>query len=246
MMKEKVRIMKTPPPVTDEEINRSMDFDDLLRKNQIVLRKKLRVRRMRNLAVILVAAVSVPSAWMLWRDQPESPLSVKENAVKTSRDTAPGEPLSDTLDLRAPDDRPPVSTAHEKSAAVVRSDRDSRQSPETTVAKDTVDQQPVYVQAEPAEGYQALYTYFSRNLRYPPSAVKDSVEGVVNVSFVISTSGKATHIAIEKSLGPSFDKEVVRLMENMPMWKPASYGGRTVESKISLPITFSLMRTANP
>ncbi|HET7178749.1 MAG TPA: hypothetical protein VFI14_03455, partial [Chryseosolibacter sp.] len=79
--------MKTPPPVTDEEINRSMDFDDLLRKNQIVLRKKLRVRRMRNLAVILVAAVSVPSAWMLWRDQPESPLSVKENAVKTSRDT---------------------------------------------------------------------------------------------------------------------------------------------------------------
>jgi TonB family protein len=101
----------------------------------------------------------------------------------------------------------------------------------------------VYRQAEPRDGYPVLYAYFEKNLVYPRAAVKDSVEGVVNVVFSIDAEGKPKNITIENSLGPLFDQEAVRLLNNMPLWKPASYNGKVVPSKISLPITFALNKT---
>lgn len=246
-MKQKIRIMKTPPPVTDEEMKSLMDFDDLLQKREAAVRNRNRLQRMRYFAVIFVAAIIVPSAWLWWRTQPRPPVVERRSATEPLREPERTQPVADTLDPHAPErDKSPFVDRPEKPAGSPVAGRRANEPDYPTPVKDSASEQPVYVQAEPADGYPALYNYFGRNLRYPPSAVKDSVEGVVNVAFVIDQSGRATQIVIEKSPGMEFDKEVVRLIENMPLWKPASYGGRPVESRISLPVTFSLVRKTNP
>ena len=100
----------------------------------------------------------------------------------------------------------------------------------------------VYVQAEPVQGYALLYAYFNDHLVYPPSAVKDSVQGVETISFVVNAEGKAEKVEVKQSLGEAFDKEARRLVAGMPAWKPATLNGRPVPSSIALPITFQIQR----
>ena len=100
----------------------------------------------------------------------------------------------------------------------------------------------VYSQAEPRGGYPALYDYFEKQLSYPLAALKDSVEGVVIVTFVIERDGHPTKIKIDQSLGEAFDREAVRLIEVMPGWEPARLGNEAVPSKVSIPITFTITK----
>lgn len=115
-------------------------------------------------------------------------------------------------------------TGREKSAAVVDATRDS------------------YLQAQPLQGYDDLYAYFNENLAYPPEALKDSVEGISTVSFTIDENGQVSRITVTQSLGAEFDKEAVRLIREMPAWKPATFNGRPVASQLSVPLTFQLKR----
>ena len=95
-----------------------------------------------------------------------------------------------------------------------------------------------FVNAEPVGGATHLYQYFNDNLKYP--AVKDSLEGEVMVKFTISVTGVIKQILIEKSLGDEFDREAIRLLENMPAWSPAKLNGKAVDSQVSVPIYFKI------
>ena len=95
-----------------------------------------------------------------------------------------------------------------------------------------------FVQAEPVNGYPDLYAYFDRELKYPQEALKDSLQGVVTVIFTVSLQGEPEGIRIENSLCEPFDREVFRVLGNMPLWAPATYNGKPVESKVSLTLTF--------
>ena len=103
-----------------------------------------------------------------------------------------------------------------------------------------------YVQAEPLNGYTQLYAYFNEHLMYPPQAVKDSVEGIETVSFIIDEQGKPTQISITHSLGAHFDAEAMRVIKEMPDWRPATLNGRPVASQLSVPLTFQLNRIKKP
>ncbi|MFM8912760.1 MAG: energy transducer TonB, partial [Flammeovirgaceae bacterium] len=104
--------------------------------------------------------------------------------------------------------------------------------------------QPQYIGAEPVEGFPALYAYFDRELKYPLQALSDSIQGVESVAFIIDKSGKPGKIEIQQSLGAAFDHEVIRLLQNMPPWKPATLNGEPVMSKQSVPFTFKITRKA--
>jgi TonB family protein len=99
-----------------------------------------------------------------------------------------------------------------------------------------------YVPAEPIKGYPELYSYFSNNLLYPKEAMKDSVQGVLTVSFIINKNGKPEKIEVANSLGTLLDQEAIRLIREMPEWKPAVLNGKPIPSRISLPITFQLVK----
>jgi len=97
-----------------------------------------------------------------------------------------------------------------------------------------------YVEAEPIPGFPKLYEYLNTKIIYPLQMVKDSIQGVESVSFVIDEKGNLGQIAILNSLGPLFDEETVRLLNQMPAWKPASLNGKPVGSRISLPLIFTV------
>ena len=76
--------------------------------------------------------------------------------------------------------------------------------------------------------------------------MKDSVQGIETVSFTIDQRGTPTLITITQSLGPLFDQEAIRVIREMPAWKPATLNGRPVASQLSVPLTFELKRIIKP
>jgi TonB family protein len=244
-MKGKIKIMKTRPEVTDQEIKNYMDFDGLLKKQQSLHQghQDLRLKVLIGSTVFITLAII--GFLFVWPPNENIKL-VKEQRPEVSAVPPTADQTMDTLRVHSP--------KNEKAMDVEKSQgpRPAAKTPPKDVKTETAKPgdknaetiiEPVYRQAEPRDGYPVLYAYFEKNLVYPHDAVKDSVEGVVNVIFSIDAEGKPRNITIENSLGPLFDQEAIRLLNNMPLWKPASYNGKVVPSKISLPITFDLSRT---
>lgn len=79
-----------------------------------------------------------------------------------------------------------------------------------------------------------MYIYLNDNIRYPEAALKDSIQGFITVRFTVDKSGKAKNATIinGNELGHGIPEEVIRLVNAMPLWKPALELNRIVESTI--------------
>ncbi|TSJ45728.1 energy transducer TonB [Fluviicola chungangensis] len=84
-------------------------------------------------------------------------------------------------------------------------------------------------------GIIAMRSFLEENIIYP----SDSVEGKIYVSLLIDTMGHVTKVNVKKSLSPLADAEVIRVMKLM-VFKPALINGKPINSRISLPCSFSL------
>jgi TonB family protein len=248
-MKGKFKIMKTRPGITDDDIRSYMDFDKLLyKKDTTALKNKF----LRNggivLTILIIAGLVLYVARVSDQKQLSGNTSIEQNsriipADSTAQEQSPG--LIDTA-LTTTDDTIqvlPETSQQKKSESLKPENAKIKQREKDQHKADPQEKnQIIYVQAEPVDGYPALYTYFQQELTYPEAAVKDSIQGIVTVTFAISTEGRADKIKIENSLGPLFDAEVHRIITAMPLWKPATYNGKPVESKMSLPLTFELKK----
>ena len=65
-------------------------------------------------------------------------------------------------------------------------------------------------------------------------------KGRVFVGFVVSKDGSITDVKILKGVSPRLDAEAIRLVEEMPKWKPGKQRGKAVNVRFNLPITFRL------
>lgn len=91
-----------------------------------------------------------------------------------------------------------------------------------------------------ARGEKDYQIYIQNNLKYPKDAIAQGLMGKVEVSFVISKTGKVTDVKVVKSVHPILDAEAVRLISSMPDWKPASQNGAPISMRIAKPINFIL------
>ena len=226
--------MKRKSEISDEEINQYMDFDGLLHK-QAVLVNKIQWWKYSVPVVILTAA----SIWYFVYQpgpavSPEQLVSKQEVATSPEELTQPKEVVLDSVSTEAPSE--PKTKQIDNHRKI--SKPTGKAAPD--VIKNESIKENVYVQAEPIDGYTTLYTFLNNHVVYPKEALKDSLQGVVTVSFVINGDGTASHIEASQSLGPAFQAEAIRLVETMPRWKSATLNGKPVPSKISLPITFQI------
>lgn len=90
-------------------------------------------------------------------------------------------------------------------------------------------------------GEEALYKFISDNLRYPVIAQENGDQGRVQVSFVVSETGKITDVKIARGKTPELDKEAVRVVKSLPNFIPGKQNGHPVKCKYILPIVFRLM-----
>lgn len=89
-------------------------------------------------------------------------------------------------------------------------------------------------------GMEELTQFISQNLRYPEAAQKAKVQGRVFVSFVVNKEGAISDVQILKGMGFGTDEEAIRVVKQMPRWKPGSQDSQPVNVRFNLPIQFNL------
>lgn len=85
------------------------------------------------------------------------------------------------------------------------------------------------------DGFKAMKAYLRKNLVYPEGC---DAEGSVIVQFVVDVDGSIKSPVIVRSVDPLLDAEAIRLVNNMPNWRPGVEGGKLAMSKYTLPISF--------
>ncbi len=89
-------------------------------------------------------------------------------------------------------------------------------------------------------GTAALLEYLRKNIKYPAICRENNIQGRVIVTFVVNKDGSIVDIEVAKSVNPSLDKEAIRVISQMPKWKPGSQRGKPVRVKYSVPVNFRL------
>lgn len=105
------------------------------------------------------------------------------------------------------------------------------------------DPDPAYSYINPTEpsepefpgGEQALFDFIRKNLKY---SYHSMTSGKVYASFMVEEDGSLSEIQILRSLSPENDKEVIRLIQSMPKWKPAEIRGKSLRNRVVLPFGF--------
>ncbi|MGC3943457.1 MAG: energy transducer TonB [Chryseolinea sp.] len=259
-MKIKINSMDTESTPSDDEIRSFMNFDAVVE----AARKKSIRQNAKKLWVVAPVALALFSVWYVLVNQDQDTVQNQTVADKnhgthpsaqTDNDEAGNaiDPLKQTDSLVTDvsknikrgqtakgKNQPPVNSQRARPAESKGSEVERHSAGPWTLPGDK--KGDVYVQAEPRDGYTQLYEYFGRNLTYPKEAIRDSIEGVETVSFTIDEAGHPQNIGITQSLGKAFDHEAMRLIKEMPPWKPATLNDRPVASQLSLPLTFEIKR----
>ena len=106
-----------------------------------------------------------------------------------------------------------------------------------TTEKDTIfkicDQMPEF-----PGGNSSLMKYLASNLRYPDTG--DDIQGRVVIRFVVRKDGSIDNIEILHSIHPIFDREAVKVIQEMPKWIPGKQNEKPVDVYFTLPIRFHL------
>ena len=100
-----------------------------------------------------------------------------------------------------------------------------------------VEQQPEF-----PDGMAALYKYLRDQLHFPQSAIDNGISGTVYISFIISKDGIIQHATVLRGVGGGLDQEALRVVNQMPAWKPGKHNGKAVAVNFTLPIKFQLLK----
>lgn len=89
-------------------------------------------------------------------------------------------------------------------------------------------------------GQEEFREYLASNLKYPPLARENEIQGRVFVSFVVEVDGSITNVQVVRSVNPLLDDEARRVIQEMPNWKPGMQNQVPVRVSFTLPISFTL------
>ncbi len=89
-------------------------------------------------------------------------------------------------------------------------------------------------------GTAALLDYLRKNIKYPAICRENNIQGRVLVTFIVNKDGAIVEPEVVKSVNPSLDKEALRVISQMPNWKPGSQRGKPVRVKYTVPVNFRL------
>ena len=211
--------MKTRPEISDAEIQSMMDFDKVLQLHKSASRPRYLWKIVGSGLVIALIV-----GWAILNPRREEKI-IKEPPIVVPEVKQP---------VVQPEQKP---VQQEKK--IVKKPTEVPAKPKQEVSPTTTSEANVYTEAEPIKGYEDLYTYFDKELKYPAEVTR-GVQGDVTVTFLINRSGKPEQIKFLNSLGPEFDKEVIRVVNNMLEWKPAMQNGKPVPAKITQSFKFSI------
>lgn len=103
------------------------------------------------------------------------------------------------------------------------------------VVFDVVEEMPEFV-----GGIEKLYEYLGKNINYPELAKENGIQGKIFIQFVVWKDGTIRNVKVVKSVHKTLDKEALRVVNEMPKWKPGKQRGKNVNARFTLPIKFKI------
>ncbi|MFY0675438.1 MAG: energy transducer TonB [Bacteroidia bacterium] len=91
-------------------------------------------------------------------------------------------------------------------------------------------------------GEAELIAYLIDNVEYPKKEKRKGMQGTAYVRFVIDETGKVRDVDIfpgtEDRATEAMKAEAIRVVSEMPAWKPGTQKGKPVSVQYSIPIMF--------
>lgn len=256
-MRKKINILDKTPAVSGKKIESYMDFDKVLNEatGTTAIGKQFFKGSLVFIGILVVGVITyqyisngttpseltrtnnklldkkvsqvIPETTEVFETEPQIEItSVKNEAVPKSNSVK--EKQQEEINTKPAIKAHTLNIKDKNSTSILE---EEEQSEETSY---------IYNEAIPVKGLTYLYAYFRENLTYPDELRKDSIEGVVLISFSVLRDSTVSNIKIVQSLGEKFDNEAIRVINNMPKWVPATVNGTSVNSKLSVPLTFNI------
>lgn len=113
--------------------------------------------------------------------------------------------------------------------------------PQSKKVYESVEQMPEF-----PGGAAGLMRYLQENIKYPPEAAKNNIEGRVIVQFIIDETGQVGEIKVVRPISEELDAEAVRVVKALPKFEPGRQDGEAVSVWYTLPIVFKLQAKPMP
>ena len=113
--------------------------------------------------------------------------------------------------------------------------------PQSKKVYNSVEQMPEF-----PGGAAGLMRYLQENIKYPPEAAKNNIEGRVIVQFIIDKTGEVGDVKVVRPISEELDAEAVRVVKNLPKFEPGRQDGEAVAVWYTLPISFKLQSKPQP
>ena len=94
-------------------------------------------------------------------------------------------------------------------------------------------------------GIVEMMKFLQMNIKYPPMAAANKIEGRVVVQFIIEKTGEVGDVQVVRSVDEELDAEAVRVVKSMPKFTPGRQDGKEVAVWYTLPISFKLQGDSN-
>jgi TonB family protein len=92
-------------------------------------------------------------------------------------------------------------------------------------------------EAKPFGGYRLLKEYIHEEIVYPPDALEQEKEGIVQLILLVDKTGEVNEIKVKQSVDPALDSEALRIIRKI-RWEPATYMGMPIDDEIFYEIEF--------
>lgn len=102
------------------------------------------------------------------------------------------------------------------------------------------DQRPMFFGSADPRSFISTWVY--KYLKYPESAIRDGIQGTVQVEMIIGKDGKVTDVKVVKSVSEELDAEALKVVAASPKWTPGRVSGNKVKASLTIPVEFRLER----
>ncbi len=115
--------------------------------------------------------------------------------------------------------------------------------PSFSQVKETKEKPVFFIVEEMPEfpgGEPALRQHIAVAITYPAKARDNGIEGRVYISFVVDETGSVTDAKVARGVDNSLDEEALRVVRELPKWKPGRQRGEEVKVAYTIPVNFVL------
>jgi len=89
-------------------------------------------------------------------------------------------------------------------------------------------------------GNEAIPAYLAGQAKYPEVDYQIGIEGTVYLQFVVDENGQVGDVIVQRGVSNRLDREAMRVVQNMPRWKPGRQQGHAVPVYFQVKVKFKI------